>query len=61
MDIYGNPLKGFGITDSAEIYGDEIEHRVTWKDKSDLNKLAGKTVRLRFLLRDADLYSIRFR
>lgn len=61
QDTKGNPLKGFGITDSAEIYGDEIEYRVTWEGKSDLSRLAGKAVRLRFVLRDADLYSLRFR
>jgi len=61
QDSQGNPLEGFGITDSAEIYGDEIEHCVTWKGSSDLSRLAGKAVRLRFLLRDADLYSLRFK
>ncbi len=61
QDAKGNPIKGFGITDSAEIYGDEIEYCVTWHDKSDLSSLTGKAVRLRFVLRDADLYSLRFR
>ena len=41
--------------------GDEIEYRVKWKNGSDLSKLAGKAVRLRFVLRDADLYSIQFK
>jgi hypothetical protein len=61
QDAQGIPLKGFSITDSAEIYGDEIEHRVTWKGNSNLSKLAGKAVRLRFVLRDADLYSLQFK
>jgi len=61
QDIQGNPLEGFGIADSAEIYGDEIAHRVTWKDNSDLSSLQGRPVRLRFVLRDADLFSLRFR
>jgi hypothetical protein len=61
QDTQGNPLEGFGITDSSEIYGDEIEYRVTWKGNSDLSRLAGKAVRLRFVLRDADLYSLRFK
>jgi hypothetical protein len=34
---------------------------VHWQSGSDLGTLAGKPVRLRFVLRDADLYSIRFR
>ncbi len=61
QDAKGNTLKGFGIADSAEIYGDEIEYCVTWKDSGDLSKLAGRAVRLRFVMRDADLYSLRFR
>ena len=61
QDFKGNPIEGFGVADSAEIYGDEIEYRVTWKGKSDLSKLAGRAVRLRFVLRDADLYSLRFK
>jgi hypothetical protein len=61
QDAQGRPLKGFGITESAEIYGDEIERCVTWKGGSDLSKLASKAVRLRFVLRDADLYSVQFK
>jgi hypothetical protein len=49
------------LADSAEIYGDKIEHSVTWKDRSDLIRLVDEAVRLRFVLRDADLYSLRFR
>jgi|GEM_PF-408411 len=61
QDAQGHPLKGFAMADSAEIYGDEIEYRVKWKGDGDLSRLAGKAVRLRFILRDADLYSIRSR
>jgi len=57
----GQPIEGFTLADSKEIYGDEIERIVTWKGNSDLSGLAGKPVRLRFVMKDADLYSIRFR
>jgi len=33
---------------------------VSWKSGADLGKLAGQTVRLRFELKDADLYSLQF-
>ena len=58
---FGKPIDGFTLTDCGEIYGDEIERVVSWKGNSDLSKLAGTPVRLRFVIRDGDLYSIRFR
>lgn len=41
--------------------GDEIERVAHWQSGSDVRKLAGLRVRLRFIIRDADLYSLRFR
>ena len=56
----GKPLTGYGLHDCVEIIGDEIERTVVWKNGSDVSALAGKPVRLRFALRDANLYSLRF-
>ena len=58
---FGKPIEGFTLGDCGEIYGDEIERVVSWKGNSDLSKLAGTPVRLRFVIKDGDLYSIRFR
>ena len=33
---------------------------VTWKSGADVSALSGRPVRLRFELKDADLYSLRF-
>ena len=52
---------GRTLEDCPEIYGDRIEQVVRWKDGSDLGKWTGKTVRLKVQMKDADLYSIRFR
>jgi len=60
-DTDGKPIPGFAIDDCPEIFGDEIEKVVEWKSKPDLSSLAGQPIRLRFVLKDADLYSIRFR
>ena len=66
QDINGHPVPGFSLADSPLIFGDEIEHRVEWKrptgqtDREPLRHLAGKPLRLRFVMKDADLYSIRF-
>ena len=57
----GGAIEGFALEDLEEIYGDELEHAVTWKNGSDVSKLAGKPIRLHFIIKDADLYSLRFR
>ena len=61
QDSDGRPVPGCALEDSEEIYGDEVERVVRWKGDRDLGRLAGVPVRLRFAVRDADLYSIRFR
>ena len=61
QDAVGKPLGGFTLADSEDIFGDSIERVVKWTGGSDVSALAGKPVRLRFALRDADLYSFRFR
>ena len=61
QDASGKPVPGFTLADSQEIIGDHIARRVTWKSGSSVAALAGKKVRLRVVMKDADLYSIRFR
>lgn len=60
QDETGSPIPGFGLEECHEIIGDEIARVVTWNNGSDVSSLAGKPVRLRFLMKDADLYSMRF-
>jgi hypothetical protein len=56
----GTPIEGFTLVDSEMLFGNEIEHTVTWGGESDISNLAGRPVRLRVRLENADLYSIRF-
>jgi hypothetical protein len=60
QDDSGKPLPGFALADSESHLGDTIERHATWKGGQDVGALAGKAVRLRFVLRDAELYSLRF-
>lgn len=60
QDAQGRPLPGFGLAECYELFGDTVDRVVRWKSGSSVRKLAGKVVRLRFVLRDADLYSFRF-
>ena len=57
----GSPVPGFTLADCPEIVGNEIERTVSWKQGPDVSRLAGKPLRLRFSIKDADLYSIKFR
>ncbi len=61
QDAASEPIPGFTMDDCPPIYGDEIERVVKWKGGSDLSSLAGEPVRLRVKMKDADLYSVRFR
>jgi hypothetical protein len=56
----GTPYPGFALEDCKEIIGNEIARDVLWKNGTDVSSLAGKTVRIRIFLKDADLYSLRF-
>ena len=60
QDQEGAALSGYTLEACPPIYGDAIEEVVSWKGGSDLSKLAGKPIRLKFVLKDADLYSMRF-
>lgn len=56
----GRPLEGFSLADCQEVFGDALQRTVTWKAGGDVSSVAGRPVRLRFVLRDADLYSFQF-
>ncbi len=61
QDENGIPLPDFALEDSQSIIGNEISRIVRWKRGAELQSITGKTVRLRVRMKDADLYSIRFR
>lgn len=61
QDADGNPIEGFSLDQCSPIFGDSIKRKVTWSGSTDVSRLAGQPVRLRFVLKDADLYSWRFR
>jgi hypothetical protein len=59
QDLEGEPIPGYSLDDSAVVFGDTVDRVVAWKAGADVSKLAGQPIRLRFELRDADLYSFR--
>ena len=54
------PIEGFRASDCEAIIGNEISRVVKWNGKADLTELAGRPIRLRFALKDADLFSLKF-
>jgi len=61
QDVQGKSIAGFRLDDSQPIIGDRIDRVVTWKEHSDLKSLAGKPIRIRFVMQDADLYALQIR
>lgn len=60
QDASGKAVPGFAIDECPAIIGNEIRRIVRWKGGSDVSKWASKPVRLRILIKDGDLYSLKF-
>jgi hypothetical protein len=60
QDAAGNPLPGFRLADCQPLVGDQIAGTVGWQGAPDLGALAEQPVRLRFVMTECDLYSLRF-
>lgn len=60
QDEAGRPLPGYTLAECDELFGDTLLRHVTWKEKSDVAPLAGRTIRMRIVMSDVDLYSLRF-
>ncbi|HEX5105933.1 MAG TPA: hypothetical protein VFV87_19075 [Pirellulaceae bacterium] len=61
QDAAGKPISGFTAEECLDTIGNELDRVVQWKAGSDVSDLAGQPLRLRFLLKDADLFSLRFK
>jgi hypothetical protein len=53
-------IPGFSMDEMQPLFGDELESEVRWLSGASLEQLAGKEVRMRIALQDADLYALRF-
>lgn len=61
QDAAGNVIPGYSAADMKEDLRDNSRGCiVVWKGGSDVSKLVGQTVRLRFVMCEADLYALRF-
>jgi hypothetical protein len=53
----GKPLSGFTRADCRPFTGDSVRHRLTWRMRTFPEGKPRRDLRLRFLMRDAELYS----
>lgn len=58
QDGGGRTIEGYGL--NQEMCGDLTDSTVAWEAGSRLDKLIGKTIRLRFVMKDADIYALQF-
>ncbi len=56
----GKPVPGFALADCRTLVGDTIEQKMNWTKGKDVGELVGQTVRLRFVMQEADLFALQF-
>ena len=55
-----HPIPGFTKQQCHLVTGNSVSLPVSWNSNSKLANMAGKTIRLRFYLKDCQLYAFRF-
>ena len=60
QDAKGRPIPGYSLPEADETFGNEIDRTVSWNGSTDVSRISGQAVRLRFTLQDADLYAFQF-
>jgi len=62
QDEQGRPIPGFGLADADIIHStNDINRVVSWKGITDIGQISGRVIRLRVVMREADLYAFQFR
>ena len=59
-DASGQAIDGFALEESDEINGNSVRMPVSWRGNTNLARLAGTPVSVRFVMRDAKIYSFQF-
>ncbi|MBL7649155.1 MAG: hypothetical protein JNK74_23505 [Candidatus Hydrogenedentes bacterium] len=60
LDEVGAPISGFSRAEATLLCGNSVRTPVSWGEGSDVASLAGRPVRLRFIMRDCRLYAFGF-
>jgi len=56
----GESSAGYCLEDAKELIGNYIEHPAAWRNRTDVSSLSGRPIRLKFVMKDANLYSLQF-
>jgi hypothetical protein len=59
-DAAGRPYPGRALADCDELFGDTLDRTVSWRGAAAVGTWAGRPVRLRLSLGEADLFALRF-
>ena len=57
VDKDGKPIPPFTVENCTPLESDSVRHLVSFKGAEDLSPVVGKTVRLRFIMKNAELYA----
>lgn len=60
LDASGKSIPGYSFSDARPLTGDQLSVPVQWKNGSDVSRLEGKEIRLKFYLKGGDLFSYWF-
>lgn len=58
-DEQGKEILGIGEQDAKKMAGDKIDEKVLWSSGKSLRELDARKVHIKFILKDADLFSFR--
>ena len=61
QDAKGKPIRRYSQQEAEELIGNYIEHPAAWRHGTDVSSLSGRLIRLKFVMKDANLYSLQFR
>lgn len=60
LDHKNEVLSDYNMNECDEIYGDNTHHLVKWKKKNDVSELTNIPIKIKFYIKDSDLYSFTF-
>lgn len=61
QDARGKLVPGYSLSDADELIGNYIGHPASWSSGTDVSSLSTRPVRLHFVMKDANLYSLQFK
>jgi len=60
QDGLGQSLPGYSLKEADQLNGNSVRMRTSWGARVDLGALAGRVVKLRFLMQNCKLYAFQF-